>query len=56
MPLPPGLARFNRSVTNHVTRPLIAHLPYGAVVVHRGRRSGREYRTPVLASRTTTAS
>ncbi|MGH9119835.1 MAG: nitroreductase family deazaflavin-dependent oxidoreductase [Acidimicrobiales bacterium] len=49
MPLAPWVARFNRSVTNHLTRPLITHLPNGAVVVHRGRRSGREYRTPVLA-------
>jgi deazaflavin-dependent oxidoreductase (nitroreductase family) len=49
MPLPGALARFNRSVTNRVTRPLIGHFPYGAVVVHIGRRSGRTYRTPVLA-------
>ena len=49
MPLPGWLARFNRSVTNHVTRPLIRHFPGGAVVVHTGRRSGRQYRTPVLA-------
>lgn len=49
MPLPQWLARFNRSVTNRLTRPLIGHVPSGAVVVHRGRRSGREYRTPVLA-------
>jgi deazaflavin-dependent oxidoreductase (nitroreductase family) len=49
MPLPPSLGRFNRSVTNHLTRPLICYFPNGATVVHTGRRSGREYRTPVLA-------
>jgi deazaflavin-dependent oxidoreductase (nitroreductase family) len=49
MPLPGWLARFNRSITNRVTRPLIRHFPYGAVVVHIGRRSGRTYRRPVLA-------
>ena len=49
MPLPGWLARFNRSVTNHATRPLMGVLRSGAVVVHCGRRSGHEYRTPVLA-------
>jgi deazaflavin-dependent oxidoreductase (nitroreductase family) len=49
MPLPGSLARFNRTVTNRVTRPLIRHFPYGAVVVHIGRRSAQTYRTPVLA-------
>jgi deazaflavin-dependent oxidoreductase (nitroreductase family) len=49
MPLPGWLARTNRSVTNRATRPLIRHFPYGAIVVHRGRRSGQTYRTPVLA-------
>ncbi|WP_420751409.1 nitroreductase family deazaflavin-dependent oxidoreductase [Rhodococcus sp. O3] len=47
MPLPTTLARFNRVVTNRLVRPLAAHLPYMAVVEHRGRRSGRLYRTPV---------
>jgi deazaflavin-dependent oxidoreductase (nitroreductase family) len=47
MPLPGWLARFNRRVTNRVTRPLAGWLPGFAVVVHRGRRTGRRYRTPV---------
>ncbi|MGH2766055.1 MAG: nitroreductase family deazaflavin-dependent oxidoreductase, partial [Actinomycetota bacterium] len=47
MPLPGWLARFNRVATNHVTRPLARWLPGFAVVVHRGQRSGRTYRTPV---------
>ncbi len=47
MPLPGWLARFNRRVTNRVTKPLVETLPGFAVVMHTGRRSGRRYRTPV---------
>jgi deazaflavin-dependent oxidoreductase (nitroreductase family) len=46
-----AVARFNRRVTNHITRPFAAHLPGFAVVHHVGRRTGREYRTPVNAFR-----
>jgi deazaflavin-dependent oxidoreductase (nitroreductase family) len=41
------VAHFNRRVTNRVTRPLAQWLPGFGVVVHVGRLSGREYRTPV---------
>jgi deazaflavin-dependent oxidoreductase (nitroreductase family) len=41
------VAHFNRRVTNRVTGPLAPWLPGFGVVVHAGRRSGREYRTPV---------
>jgi deazaflavin-dependent oxidoreductase (nitroreductase family) len=47
MPLPKTLARFNRRVTNHLAGPLARYVPWFGVVIHRGRRSGREYRTPV---------
>lgn len=47
MPLPNWLARFNRVGTNVVTRPFAGYLPWLAVVVHRGRRSGKLYRTPI---------
>ena len=47
MPLPKALARFNRVVTNRISRPLAGRLPGFGVVIHKGRRSGREYRTPV---------
>jgi deazaflavin-dependent oxidoreductase (nitroreductase family) len=47
MPLPRSIARFNRYVTNRVLGPLAPHLPAFGVVVHRGRKSGRCYRTPV---------
>jgi deazaflavin-dependent oxidoreductase (nitroreductase family) len=43
------VARFNRVVTNRITRPLASWLPWFALIVHRGRRSGSEYRTPVNA-------
>jgi deazaflavin-dependent oxidoreductase (nitroreductase family) len=49
MPLPKGLARFNRWVTNPMTRTFAGRLPGFAIVVHRGRTSGRLYRTPVNA-------
>lgn len=41
------MARFNRRVTNRLTRPLARRLPGFGVVVHVGRRSKREYQTPV---------
>jgi deazaflavin-dependent oxidoreductase (nitroreductase family) len=49
MPLSRGLARFNRVVTNRFSRPLAGWLPGFAVIVHRGRKSDAEYRTPVNA-------
>lgn len=51
MPMPRGLARFNRRVTNHITRRIAGWLPGFAIVIHTGRRSGRTYRTPVNAFR-----
>jgi deazaflavin-dependent oxidoreductase (nitroreductase family) len=47
MPLPKGLARFNKVVTNRVVGPFAARLPGFAIVTHVGRRSGREYSNPV---------
>jgi deazaflavin-dependent oxidoreductase (nitroreductase family) len=47
MPLPRGLAAFNRRVTNRITGPFAGRLPGFGIVVHRGRRSHHEYRTPV---------
>jgi deazaflavin-dependent oxidoreductase (nitroreductase family) len=37
----------NRSVTNHIIGPVAGWLPGFGVVIHRGRKSGRLYRTPV---------
>ena len=41
------IAHFNKRFTNRLTRPLAPHLPGFAVVVHKGRTSGRTYETPV---------
>jgi deazaflavin-dependent oxidoreductase (nitroreductase family) len=47
MPLPRSIARMNRRVTNHLLSGLATRLPGFGVVVHTGRRSLRQYRTPV---------
>ena len=47
MPLPKRLARFNRRVTNPAVRTFAGWVPGLGIVVHRGRTSGRQYRTPV---------
>ncbi|HEX6526401.1 MAG TPA: nitroreductase family deazaflavin-dependent oxidoreductase [Streptosporangiaceae bacterium] len=51
MPLPRWLARANKAGLNRVTRKAAPWLPFLAVVVHRGRRSGRRYETPVMVFR-----
>jgi deazaflavin-dependent oxidoreductase (nitroreductase family) len=51
MPLPRALARFNRVATNRILGPLAFVVPPFAILVHRGRRSRREYKTPVWAFR-----
>ena len=45
--IPRRVARINRVVSNRVLGPFARVLPGFGVVIHRGRRSGREYRTPV---------
>ena len=45
--LPPWLARFNRAITNRTYGRLAGRAPWLGQVVHRGRRTGRVYRTPV---------
>jgi deazaflavin-dependent oxidoreductase (nitroreductase family) len=47
MPIPHGMRKVNKIALNKVTRQLAPWLPGLGVVVHRGRSSGREYRTPV---------
>jgi deazaflavin-dependent oxidoreductase (nitroreductase family) len=49
MKLSRRVARFNSLVNNRVQRAYSWLLPPWAVIVHRGRRSGRQYRTPLLA-------
>ncbi len=45
------LARLNRVGTNRVLGPVVAHLAGFGIVHHVGRKSGREYATPVVALR-----
>ena len=48
---PRWLARFNKVVTNRVQGVYAPWVAPWAVIHHRGRTSGREYSTPVLAWR-----
>ncbi|MHB8730574.1 MAG: nitroreductase family deazaflavin-dependent oxidoreductase [bacterium] len=47
MTLPRAVARFNRRATNRVLGLLVPYLPTFAFVIHAGRKTGRQYRTPV---------
>lgn len=47
MPLPKGLARFNRKVTNRLMMPLAERLGGFAVLEHTGRQSGKTHLTPL---------
>jgi deazaflavin-dependent oxidoreductase (nitroreductase family) len=47
MPLPHAVARFNKKATNRVTIVIAGRMPGFGIITHRGRRSGRIYRTPV---------
>ena len=51
MPLPRWLARFNLRVTNRVLGPLAEHMPGMGIVIHQGRKTRRQYRTPVMVFR-----
>lgn len=45
------VARFNKRFNNPIQRRYAWLVPPWAIIVHRGRRSGRRYRTPVDAFR-----
>jgi deazaflavin-dependent oxidoreductase (nitroreductase family) len=47
--MPRIMRRVNRALTNRLMRPIAGVVPPLAVVHHVGRKSGRPYRTPVLA-------
>jgi deazaflavin-dependent oxidoreductase (nitroreductase family) len=51
MKLSRGVARFNKRVTNRIQGLYAWLVPPWSVILHRGRRSGREYRTPLFAFR-----
>lgn len=52
MPFPRTLARWNKAGLNRLTKHTAPLTPGMGVVVHRGRRSGRRYETPVNVFRT----
>ena len=54
MPIPKFIAVINKHVTNRFFLLFARWLPPFAIVNHRGRRSGRRYRTPILAFPTET--
>jgi|SRR5215211_986500 len=47
MQLPQWLARFNRYFTNPIQRLWAGWAPVYCIIEHVGRRSGKQYRTPV---------
>jgi hypothetical protein len=51
MPIPQIVRQWNKAGLNRVTRHIAPWMPGFGVVVHRGRRSGRVYQTPVNVSR-----
>lgn len=51
MPAPRWVARANRIGLNRLTKFIAPWAPGWAVVVHRGRKSGRVFRTPLWAFR-----
>ena len=47
MPIPRAVGRWNKAGLNRVTRHVAPWMPGFGLVIHRGRRSGRQYQTPV---------
>lgn len=47
MPIPKVVGQWNKAGLNHLTRHIAPWMPGFGVIVHRGRRSGRRYQTPV---------
>jgi deazaflavin-dependent oxidoreductase (nitroreductase family) len=48
MPFPRWIARINLRFTNHILGPLARRLPGMGVVIHVGRKTHHQYRTPVM--------
>ena len=49
MPLPRFIAKANRKITNPITRRFAGRIPPFAIMIHTGRTSGRQFRTPIMA-------
>jgi deazaflavin-dependent oxidoreductase (nitroreductase family) len=54
MPAPRWLARFNLHVTNRILGPIARRIPGMGIIVHAGRKTHRQYRTPVVIFRRST--
>ena len=52
MPIPRSVAKANRHILNPLVRLGAGRAPGFAIVHHRGRRSGKEYATPINVFRT----
>lgn len=51
MPFPGWIARVNLHVTNRLLSPLARRLPGMGVLIHSGRKTHRQYETPVMVFR-----
>jgi len=49
MPFPKVIAKLNKYTTNRLFLPFAGWIPPFSILTHRGRRSGKEYRVPILA-------
>lgn len=49
MPIPKVIGRLNRWIANPIVGLIAGRIPPFAIVEHRGRVSGRSYRTPLMA-------
>jgi deazaflavin-dependent oxidoreductase (nitroreductase family) len=47
VPIPKAVRRWNKAGLNRITRHVAPLLPGFGIIIHRGRRSGRQYETPV---------
>lgn len=47
MPIPRRVGRWNKAGLNRITKRLAPRVPGFGLVIHRGRRSGNVYQTPV---------
>lgn len=51
MPIPRAIAVFNRDWTNRLVRTFAGTVPPFGMILHRGRRTGRSYETPIMIFR-----
>jgi deazaflavin-dependent oxidoreductase (nitroreductase family) len=49
MPIPTAVAKSNRYVVNPIVRRFAGNIAPLALLLHRGRTTGHEYRTPIMA-------